>query len=105
VLIGISKPVQIYTPVDQVAKRLRVTAEKLLELASCGWISIVEKNGKLCIAQNHQYKAKFILRLQHFLKLSPCEISDVLSYRNVARLLEEIGKPNTEIEPFHEGAD
>ncbi len=73
-----------------------------------GWISIMDRDGKLFIAQNQGYKAKFILRRQYFLKLIPQEISDVLSYRDVARLLEEkriIGKPNTEIEPFHERVD
>jgi len=97
--------VQEYITIDYFAKRLRVTVKKLRELQGFGWISIEEKDGKLLIAKNHEYKAKFILRLQHF--LSPQEISDVLSHRNVARLLEEmrIGKPNAEIEPSHERAE
>ena len=96
---------QGYTPLECFAKRLRVTAEKLQELEGFGWISITEKDGRLFIARKHEYKAKFILRLQRFLKLDAQGISKVLSYRNVDRLLEQIDAAETPIEPFHEGAD
>ena len=67
-----------YIPLDRVAERLNVSAEKLWELQGFGWISIIEKNGLLFIPEHHEYKAKFILHLQQVLKLSPQQISTVL---------------------------
>jgi hypothetical protein len=85
-----------HIPIDSVAERLNVTAEKLWELQGFGWISIVEKNGMHFIQAHHEYKAKFILHLQNVLKLSPQQITAVLladeppySLQDVSRILAE----------------
>ena len=85
-----------HIPIDNVAERLNVTAEKLWELQGFGWISIVEKNGVHFIRGHHEYKAKFILHLQNVLKLTPQQISAVLladeppySLKDVGRILAE----------------
>ncbi len=85
-----------HIPIDRVAERLNVTAEKLWEFQSLGWISIVEKNGVHFIRGHHEYKAKFILHLQNGLKLTPQQISTVLlaeeppySCKDIDRILAE----------------
>jgi len=101
----------VYIPLDRVAERLNVSAEKLWEMQGFGWISIVEKNSLVFIPEHLQYKAKFILRLQQVLRLTPSEISEVLlaedppCYAN--RILEKsrAGKRDAEVWFFHEGAD
>jgi len=100
-----------YSPVDLVAERLKVPVEKLWEFEDFGWISIVEKNGGVFIAGQHEYKAKFILHLQNVLKLNLQQISRVLlaeeppySLKSVERMLTET-KPDARAEFFCEGAD
>ena len=96
------------------AERLNVSAEKLWELQGFGWISIIEKKGLLFIPEHHEYKAKFILRLQQVLRLTPPEISEVLlaedlpySLNDANRILAKsrAGKRDAEVSCFHEGAD
>jgi len=103
-----------YIPLDRVDERLNVSAEKLWELQGFGWISIIEKNGLLFIPEHHEYKAKFILRLQQVLRLTPPEISEVLlaedlpySLNDANRILAKsrAGKRDAEVSCFHEGAD
>jgi hypothetical protein len=86
-----------HIPIDNVADRLNVSAEKLWELQGFGWISIVEKNGMHFIRGHHEYKAKFILHLQNVLNLTPQQISAVLeageppySLKDVGRILAEM---------------
>lgn len=100
-----------YTPVDNVSRRLNITAAKLRELEGFGWISITEKNGVLYIPQRHEYKAKFILHLQRVLKLSPQQISKILlaeeppySLKDVDRILAEEPDGDVKKEPVHEGS-
>jgi len=98
----------MYTRVDGAAERLNVTVEKLRDLESFGWISVVERNGVLYIPRRHEYKAKFILHLQQVRNLDPRQISRVLfaeeppySLKDIDRILAEEtdGKPKT-----HEGS-
>ena len=86
----------VYTPVDQVAERLNIPTEWFRVFQGFGWILIEEKNGKPFIRGDQEYRAKFILRLQQVLKLSPQEISAVLfaeeppySLKDVPRILAE----------------
>jgi hypothetical protein len=86
----------VYDPVKRVAARLKSTVEQLWVFQGSGWISIVEKDGKLVIRGDQEYKAKFILRLQQVLRLNSQEISAVLfaeeppySLNNVERILAE----------------
>jgi hypothetical protein len=103
-----SKPMPAHIPIDHVAERLNVTAEKLWELQGLGWISIVEKNGIHFIRGHHEYKAKFILHLQNVLKLTPQQISIVLlaeeppySCKDIDRILAEnqAAKPTSKVGP------
>jgi hypothetical protein len=103
-----------YIPLDRVAERLNVSAEKLWEMQGFGWISIVEKNGRVFIPEHLEYKAKFILRLQQVLRFTPSEISEVLlagdpsySLSDASRILAEsrTEEGNAEVWHFHEGAD
>ena len=43
-----------YIPVDRVAERLNVTAEKLWVFQGFGWIWIVENKGRHCIPEHHE---------------------------------------------------
>jgi hypothetical protein len=101
-----------YIPLNRVAERLSVSAEKLWEMQGFGWIKIVEKNGLLFIPERLEYKAKFILRLEQVLRLTPSEISEVLLAEDppffANRILEErsrAGKLDAGVWCFHEGAD
>lgn len=104
-----------YTPIDRVAERLSVTAEKLWEFQGFGWIWIVQKKGRNCIPEHHEGKAKFILHLQQVLKLNPQQISAVLLVEgppyslndyDVDRILAEArSKPDAKVACVHEGAD
>ena len=100
----------MYTPVDRAAARLSVTVDKLRELESFGWISVVERNGVLYIPGHHEYKAKFILHLQQVRNLNSQQISRVLfieqppySLKDIDRILaEEPGaKPKAQEEFVH----
>jgi len=85
-----------HIPIDNVAERLNVTTEKLWELQSFGWISIVEKNGMHFIRGHHEYKAKFILHLQNVFKLTPQQISAVLLADEPPYSLKDVGRILTE---------
>ncbi len=101
----------MYTPVDRAAARLSVTVDKLRELESFGWISVVERNGVLYIPGHHEYKAKFILHLQQVRKLNSQQISRVLlaeeppySLADIDRILadEPGGQASAQEELAHE---
>lgn len=102
-----------YVPLDRAAERLNVSSDRLWEFQDFGWISIVEKHGLPFIPQDHEYKAKFILRLQQVLKLTPWEVSEVLadeppfSPDDVNRFLTESKVPKREanVRCLPEGAD
>ena len=105
-----------YIPVDRVAERLNVTAEKLWEFQGFGRIWIVENKGRQCISEHHECKAKFILHLQQVLNLNPQQISGVLLVEgppfslndyDVDRILAEArtSKPDAKVACVHEGAD
>ncbi len=105
------KPMPMYTPVDRAAARLSVTVDKLRELESFGWISVVERNGVLYIPGHHEYKAKFILHLQQVRKLNSQQISRVLlaeeppySLADIDRILadEPGGQASAQEELAHE---
>jgi hypothetical protein len=109
-------PMPPYIPVDRVAERLNVTAEKLWEFQGFGWIWIVEKKGTPCVPEHHEYKAKFILHLQQVLKLNPIQISRVLLAEkppyslndyDVDRILAEAraSKSDEKVACAHEEAD
>ena len=101
----------MYTPVDRAAERLSITVDKLRELESFGWISVVERNGVLYVPGHHEYKAKFILHLQRVRKLNSQQISRVLlaeeppySLDDIDRILAEEpdGQPSIQEELVHE---
>jgi hypothetical protein len=106
-----------YIPIDRVAERLSVTAEKLWEFQGFGWIWIVQKKGRHCIPEHHDdCRAKFILHLQQVLKLNPQQISCVLLVEgppyslndyDVDRILAEArtSKADARVACVHEGAD
>jgi hypothetical protein len=105
-----------YIPVDRVAEKLNVTAEKLWEFQGFGWIWIVENKGRHCIPEHHECKAEFILHLQQVLKLNPQQITGVLLVEgppyslndyDVDRILAEarISKSDAKVACAHEGAD
>ena len=84
--------------------------DKLRELESFGWISIVEKNGVLYVPGHHEYKAKFILHLQQVRNLNSQQISRVLfveqppySLKDIDRILAEEpdAKPKSQEEFVH----
>ena len=94
----------VHIPLDRVADRLNITAEKLWEFQRLGWISIVAKNGMHFVRADHEYKAKFILHLENVLSLNPQQISTVLraedppySSKDVDRILRDsqAGKPTS----------
>jgi hypothetical protein len=106
-----------YIPIDRVAERLNVTADRLGEFQRRGWIWIVEKEGSRCIPEHQECKVQFILHLQQVLKLSPQQISALLIIEgppyslndyDVDRILAEARSSERDVTTgacVHEGAD
>ncbi len=68
-----------YTPLQRAAEKLETTADQIREFASLGWIKIAEKNGMEFVADNQEYKAKFILYLQRVRRFDNAQISKILA--------------------------
>ena len=68
-----------YTPLERAAEKLDTTADTLRTFKSLGWVSITEKNGLAFLADNQEYKARFILHLQRVRKFNDTQISKILA--------------------------
>lgn len=68
----------MYSPIDRVAEKLRTTVDSVLELKQQGLVNTVEKNGILFLSGPDAYKLSFILFLQRERHLELPEIVQVL---------------------------
>ncbi len=75
---------------ENAARSLATTTEVLEEFARLGWITFFDQHGLLCLKGHQQYRAKFILHLQHKLGLKPDQISKVLENQKPPYSLSDV---------------
>lgn len=69
----------IQAPLENVARRLSTTTDKLLHFHERGWVSVLDKSDLLLLGGRDEYKARFILHLERALNLTDDQIAKVLS--------------------------
>jgi len=68
-----------YQPISVIAASLPTEEDTLLDFQRKGWIETVEKNGRVFLATDQRYRAKYILYLRTTKHLSDGQIQLVLS--------------------------
>lgn len=82
----------IEAPLENVARRLNTTTEKLMQFHDSGWIDVRSREGSSFVDGRDEYKARFILHLERSLQLGDDQIAKVLEIQEPPYTLQGIDR-------------